>query len=96
MYGESHAETEWTEGEVTLHSGDVVRMNAWDAFADSVILGFNDGGKPTAKVSRPYVYASGVGTTGPVPLLGCETYELPVEHILKHYKVIDNDGHRRV
>jgi hypothetical protein len=95
-YGGSHAQEEWTEGKVTLHAGDVVRMNDFGAFSDSVILGFNgDKDYPTARVSRPYVYASGVGTTGPVPLLGTETYELPVEHIIKHFKIMENDGHRR-
>lgn len=82
-----------TETPRVLHAGDVVRMNDFGAFADSVILGFD--GEGLAKVSRPYVYASSVGTTGPVPLIGTETYELPVENIFKHFKIMENDGHRR-
>jgi len=58
---------------MTLRAGDVIRV--FDGpFGDAVILGFNDEG--IAKVSRPYVYAHGIGTTGPTPLLGAETYEL--------------------
>ena|ERR1700684_2654132 len=97
MYGGSHAQTEWSgpKGNVVLHAGDVVRMNDFGAFSDSVILGFNlEGDYPTARVSRPYVYASGVGTTGQTPLLGTETYELPVQHILDNFKIMENDGHR--
>lgn len=101
-YGESHALTEVTVdyplvkgGKITLHAGDVVRMNDFGAFSDSVILGFNDNkGYTTARVSRPYVYASGVGTTGATPLLGTETYELPVKHIIESFKIMENDGHR--
>jgi len=68
-------------------AGDVIRRNTLSVahaigaavqhmpFADAVILGFNVEG--VVRISRPYVYASGVGTTGPTPLLGCETYDLP-------------------
>ena len=102
------ATTEWTVPEkvtvrqynrdvwinkATLHAGDVVRMNTWSAFPDSVILGFNSQGD--AKVSRPYAYVSGVGTTGPMVLLGAETYVIPAKHIRDHYTVIENDGSRR-
>jgi hypothetical protein len=50
--------TEWG----ALKAGDVIRV--WPpgtAFGDAVILGFDVDGN--AKVSRPYVYASSVGTT---------------------------------
>lgn len=63
-------------------AGDVIRRNTLSvahalgvpvqhlAFSDAVILGFNNEG--VVRISRPYVYASSVGTTGPTPLLGCE------------------------
>ena len=58
-------------------AGDVVRV--FDGpFGDAVILGFDEKGE--AKVSRPYAYASCVGTTGPSVLLGAETYSLPTWH----------------
>lgn len=57
----------------TLNAGDVIRV--FDGpFGDATILGFNEAGD--ALVSRPYAYASCVGTTGPTPLLGTETYTL--------------------
>lgn len=56
-----------------LFAGDVIRV--FDGpFGDAVILGFSDEGE--CRLSRPYVYASGVGTTGPTPLLGAETYSM--------------------
>lgn len=94
---DSYHFTEWKlfpDAQQTLHAGDVVRMNSWGAFPDCVILGFNDQGD--AKVSRPYAYTSSVGTTSPTVLLGTETYSLPAAHILTHYSIIDNDGHRTV
>lgn len=58
---------------LTINAGDVIRL--FDGpFGDAVILGFNDIFE--AKVSRPYVYASSVGTTGPVALTGVETLTL--------------------
>ena len=80
---------------LTLHSGDVVRMNNWDEFSDNIILGFDEGDNTAyAKVARPYAYVSGAGTTGPVALLGMEQYTLPVLHIRDHFKIVSNDGHR--
>jgi hypothetical protein len=60
-----------TDKRTSLVAGDVLRVGE-GAFMDAVILGFNDVGD--MKVSRPYAYASNVGTTGPTPLLGAETY----------------------
>ena len=102
-YGGSFAHEEWTEvlsrgAKVTdkprvLHAGDVVRMNDWSPYGDHTILGFDgEGPEALAKVARPYLYASGVGTTGPTPLQGCEIYELPCKHVLEHFKVSANDG----
>lgn len=66
-----------------LEAGDVIRvLDPACAFCDAVILGFDP--KGNAKVSRPYVYASGVGTTGPNPLLGAETFSVTQTN-LKHY-----------
>lgn len=61
-----------------LDAGDVIRV--FDGpFNNAVILGFNEAGD--ARVSRPYAYASGVGTCGPTPLLGAETYVLNVNNL---------------
>lgn len=51
-----------------------------EAFAHAIILGFSENGT-YAKVARPYVYASGVGTTCPTPLLGAEVYECRVDQL---------------
>lgn len=69
--------------------GDMARNKNKDMlypFSDHVILGFSEDGY--AKVSRPYVYASGIGTTCPTPLLGCETYELSVNALTTCYDKI--------
>jgi len=56
-----------------LHAGDVIRV--FDGpFCDAVILGFDE--KGNAKLCRPYVYATGTGTTGPHGLLGSEVFEV--------------------
>ncbi len=55
-------------------AGDVVRINGESPFMDAVVLGFND--KGYAKLARPYVYASSVGTTGPTALAGVEYIEM--------------------
>lgn len=82
------AETEATaKNGKMVQVGDVWAMNDFGAFADVVILGLSKDGE--ALVSRPYLYASSVGTTCPTPLLGCETYSLPVEHIVQHFKLRD-------
>ena len=67
-----HNETSDKSGTV-LKAGDVIRVLD-GPFGDAVILGFDDEG--SARMSRPYAYASNVGTTGPTPLLGTETYTL--------------------
>lgn len=61
-----------------LAAGDIIRI--FDGpFGDSIILGFRNDGE--AKVSRPYAYASSVGTTGPTVLLGAETLTLTVSNL---------------
>jgi hypothetical protein len=53
-------------------AGDVIHVLPEGApFGDAVILGFAVNGN--MKCSRPYAYASSVGTTGPTVLLGAET-----------------------
>lgn len=77
------------EASGSWQAGDVVRNKNQDMlypFSDHVILGFSEDGQ--ARVSRPYLYASGVGTTGPIPLLGCETYELSVNALTACYDKI--------
>lgn len=69
--------------DVTVRSGDVLRvLPEGSAFADAVVLGFDETGE--CKVSRPYAYANGVGTTGPNVLLGAETYSLTATN-MRHY-----------
>ena len=82
--------TSVTRGDVTLNAGDVIRLgsmiNSKSAFIDAVILGFASHG--FAKISRPYVYASCVGTTGATPLVGCETFEVSIESIVNYDSVV--------
>jgi hypothetical protein len=77
---------------IGMKAGDVYRMNNWGAFGDCVILGFD--GKGNVKVSRPYLYASSVGTTCATPLLGCETWEMPAANLVEHYIVVEKTGSR--
>ena len=78
-----------------FHAGDVVRMKTWDGpFSDSVILGFTTmiDGEQYTKLARPYAYASSVGTTGPVLLVGTEHIEyVNVSSLKAHYTKV-GDG----
>ena len=74
MSDESFHHTKWWLDKAKVDkpsycAGDVIRLGDW-AFADAVILGFNNDGD--ALLHRPYLYAGSIGTTGPVPLLGSE------------------------
>lgn len=99
-YGGSFAQTEFTvsEGkkETTFHAGDVVRSRLMDgnfsAFCDAVLLGFTEDGY--AKLARPYVYASSVGTVGPTVLTGVETYIVPCKLLVECFEHVECDGHR--
>lgn len=76
-------------------AGDVIRCGTY-AFADCVILGFNEAGD--AKLARPYTFASGVGTTGPTALTGVETFIVYKESFaagLNLYPVVEAGGKRR-
>jgi hypothetical protein len=89
---EHFANETYTEPEsgTVLHAGDVVRMKSWGGFADATILGFDGNGN--ARVARPYLYASGVGTTCPTSLVGVEMWNIPCAHVIDHYTVMENDG----
>jgi hypothetical protein len=75
-----------TDVGTTLRAGDVLRVTS-GAFPDAVILGFADNGN--VKCSRPYAYASSVGTTGPTVLLGAETIIYTMAEIGRYDKVGD-------
>ena len=77
---------------VEFNAGDIVReRNRDNAFIDAVILGFsppNQWGDVSAKLSRPYVYASCVGTTSPTVLMGAETYTVNVKTLVERFEVV--------
>jgi hypothetical protein len=77
-----------------LRAGDVWKMTKWNAFSDLVLLGFSADGY--VKVSRPYLYASGVGTVCPTSLLGCETFDFPVSQLVEHYTVVESTASRTI
>ncbi len=67
----------WSAGQVFLSKHDT--GGPW---SHCLILGFSTGpGEEFARVSRPYAYASCVGTTGPTVMLGCETWDMPVSKL---------------
>lgn len=66
-------------------AGDVVRLGSWP-FADATVLGFNDDGY--AKLARPYVYASSVGSV-PSPLTGVEIMDM-VDLVRSGYECVDH------
>lgn len=59
--------------ERVFETGDVVRSATGYAFSDAVIAGFDNEGN--ARLLRPYLYASNVGTTGATGLTGFETID---------------------
>lgn len=82
--------TQIGENFITLKAGDVVRLESANgsAFMDAVILGFD--AKGNVKLARPYVYASSVGTTGPVSLVGTEVFTTNAKSVAQYDKVIDH------
>lgn len=73
--------------DVTFKSGDVIRvLPEGSPYGNAVILGFAPDGE--CKLSRPYAYASGVGTTGPTVLLGAETYTMTANN-MRHLATCD-------
>lgn len=65
-------------------AGDVVRAHGNWAFPDAVIAGFDKNGN--ARLLRPYLYVSSVGTTGPVGLTGFETIDrVPPAMLSEHW-----------
>lgn len=80
-----------------LEPGMVVREMHDDAtvppFGDSVVLKRIDNkewGKTCFVIARPYVFASSTQTTCPVPLLGCETFEILFDGLRDRYVLILN------
>jgi hypothetical protein len=68
-----------------FRSGDVVTLpGPPQPFGDCTILGFrqDDDGAYWASVARPYCFASGVGTTSPAPLMGCEIFEVSLRSLM--------------
>lgn len=89
-----HHLTDFDYGFAKLKSGDVLKVvNDGGAFGDALVLGFSEAGE--AKLSRPYAYVSGAGTTGPTVLLGAETFTVTAYNI-KHYPVVESRDRGRV
>lgn len=92
MSDESFHHTKWWLDKAKVDkpsycAGDVIRLGDW-AFADAVILGFNNDGD--ALLHRPYLYAGSTGTTGPVPLLGSERIVFRASRLHSYgYKLVD-------
>ncbi len=77
-----YSDTAITIKEITYRSGQVIRMKSEDGvpWSDTIILGFCLKTKQ-AKLSRPYAYVNGAGTTGPSILQGVETYSIRFESL---------------
>jgi len=82
-----------------VEAGMVVREMHDDAtvppFGDSVVLKRVNrvGYSVVFIVARPYVFASGTGTTCPTPLTGVETFEVSFESLRDRYVlVLDSRG----
>lgn len=77
-----YSDTAITIKEITYRSGQVIRMKSEDGvpWADTIILGFCPKTKQV-KLSRPYAYVNGAGTTGPSILQGVETYTVPFDSL---------------
>lgn len=76
-------------------AGQIVRT--FDgAFSDAVILGFtapDKYGGVYVKLARPYVYATGIGTTSPSVLTGIETYTASADNVLR-FPLVEGEGCR--
>lgn len=81
--------------EGTFRAGDVLKgIGSEYPWSQCIILGFsnpNKHGDVYAKMARPYVYASCVGTTSPGPLMGVEEFEVPASK-LKAADILTKDG----
>lgn len=68
-------------------AGDVLKvLSEGSAFDHAVVLGFQEDGE--CKLSRPYAYANGTGTTCANVLLGAETYTMTANN-MKHLATCD-------
>ena len=67
--------------------GQVVRMINSDGtvapFSDALVLSYDEK-MDSYHLARPYGFASGTETSGPTPLLGCESYEVPWASLKEH------------
>ncbi len=70
--------------------GQVIRrVGSKDQWSDTIILGFSEPNKRDevyVRVSRPFAYASCVGTTSPSVLLGAETYTITALDLTTGYE----------
>lgn len=73
-------------------AGDTIRFGGGGPFADGLILGFNERGE--ARIARPYVFVSGVGTTGPTPLTGVEIVNCVSQTTLAAMVRVDRGSYR--
>lgn len=73
-----------------VEPGMIVREMHNDAtvppFADATVL--KRVRERSYLIARPYCIASGLGTTAPTPLLGCETFEVSFESLRDRYVLV--------
>jgi hypothetical protein len=77
--------------DMSVEAGEVWRMkseDAMDTFTSCTVLGIAEGqhGNFWVRLARPYCFASGVGTTGPTALLGCEVFEVTTTQFFERFK----------
>jgi len=68
-----------------FQAGQTIRV-ALDAYSDAIILGFtapDSKGAVYAKMARPHIMATCIGTTSPGAALMVETYELPLAYLMQ-------------
>lgn len=74
------------EQSFTVSAGDVFQMFEHGKYSNATVLGIapaNEWGTVYVKMARPYCFASGVGTTGPTPLVGVEVYTVDIASLEK-------------
>lgn len=80
------------ENAIVIEVGQVWRMGVdafhGEVFSDCVVIGIEVLNiiDKNVRLSRPYVYASGTGTTGPVPLVGNEVFEVQAKNLVKDFE----------
>jgi hypothetical protein len=93
--GDSYAGTwmNYDDGKGNVYkfkAGDVVRSVTLYAFSDAVVAGFDN--KGNARLLRPYLYASLVGTTSPNGLTGYEVIDRVTPESLSKYWLKVGEG----